>query len=111
MVKKIIKGPYSLFETDCAKCGCRFEYDLDVVNVIDGKCFVGCPKCTFNTEHYGSMEGKNRKEVEPDELPSIRSGYCHICGQFVEDLLPFEREKCLICKTCKMELMDILLQS
>lgn len=90
MVKKIVKGPYSLFETDCAKCGCRFEYDLDVVNVIDGKCFVSCPSCTFNTEHYGSMEGKNRLEVVPVEPEAQSSGYCYDCHEIVLERFAFD---------------------
>lgn len=116
MVKKIIKGPYTLFETDCAKCGCRFEYDLDVVNVVGGKCFVSCPHCTFNTEHYGSMEGKNRKEVEPKLPEPTIGGYCRDCHADVPERFEIELpyidfsggglEKRLVCKRCYLRRKD-----
>lgn len=49
-MKKIIKGAYRKFVTDCQICGCRFEYDIDDVSASEFD--VVCPDCGFCTPHY-----------------------------------------------------------
>ncbi len=68
-MKKIIKGAFTRFGTNCQKCGCVFEYGLeDVMEMIDDSFAVVCPSCQAATQHYGCdghfREGHEEKKVE-----------------------------------------------
>lgn len=109
-MKKIIKGAFQRFTTECFGCGCGFEYDReDVVVDSDGNPEVACPECGYRITHYFSngIEG-TRKEVKSDEEVDndwVGEGTCYRCCDFeVKKLYPYkhphENRTYLVCKSC-----------
>lgn len=68
-MKKIIKGAFTKFVTDCQKCGCQFEYELrDVLcSNVTLKLTIPCPDCGFYTPHdFEDGLPSSRKFVEKE---------------------------------------------
>lgn len=78
-MRKIIKGAFTKFETECQKCGCKFEYEFDDI-LCDWSTHdldVICPDCGFYTPHcYEDGLPSSRKEVEPDKPEEMGEGWC-----------------------------------
>lgn len=106
-MKKIIKGAFQKFVTDCQRCGCQFEYGLEDVlfdrNTGDGELDIFCPDCGFYTPHH-SDEGipSSRKKVEPEKPEEMGEGRCAVCRNkhpklFLDKHSDYE---CWLCEDC-----------
>ena len=67
-MKRILKGPYTKFVSECLRCGCEFEYDFEDIftHPMDASLEVVCPSCCYVTRH-DYFEGRYRKDLDAKE--------------------------------------------
>lgn len=87
-MKKIIKGAFTKFQTDCERCGCEFEYEPgDIYEHIDifsndasKEICVKCPSCGFHTAHDAENGLPSSREPVEDLEPKTKGeGWCAGC--------------------------------
>ena len=89
-MKKIIKGAFQRFLTDCEKCGCSFEYELtDLARDRHDNPAVECPRCGYFTPHYG----ENGLPSSREEIAAKNENRCVGCGL----VIPEGRQVCQYC--------------
>ena len=88
-MKKIIKGAFTRFRTDCQKCGCEFEYELeDVVTGLE----VKCPDCGFHTPHHSDDGLASSRKLE-DDFPNCQLSGCEAASKDCHKTCPHGKKE------------------
>ena len=77
---KIIEQGQKTFTRTCDRCGCKFQYDLSDLSVVD---HISCPCCNTTLTHIGPKTVKMNLIKDNKTVGNAGYNYATTTGQYV----------------------------